>query len=140
MLKTIKILAIDREEIILKSIRKALKGDTKINYMVSSCTTALDGLKLIRSDTFDLVFLDLVLPGLNGIEVLRRIKNIYPAIPVIVMSGFSSSSIHFNSVGQGNYSSETLNSAAGFLLKPFTIEEIKSLIASVLTSKEQKVK
>jgi DNA-binding NtrC family response regulator len=137
MLKTIKILA-DREEIILKSIRKALKSDSKINYMVSTCNTALDGLKLIRSDTFELVFLDLVLPGMNGIEVLRRIKNIYPDIPVIVMSGFSSSSIHFNSSGQGNYSSETLNSAAGFLLKPFTIDEIKSLISSILTNRKQK--
>ena len=63
MQKTIKILAIDKEEIILKSIRKALKGNADTDYFVTTCTTALEGLKLIRSNTYDIVFIDLVLPG-----------------------------------------------------------------------------
>ncbi|MEJ2616221.1 MAG: response regulator [Ignavibacteriaceae bacterium] len=132
MQKIIKILVIDKEEIILKSFKKALKSDANIEYTITTCNTALEGLKLIRSDTFDIVFVDLVLPGMNGIEVLRRIKNIYPAVFVIIMSGFVSVGINPESNGKSNYSNNSLSSAAGFLTKPFTTEELKSLVSKII--------
>ena len=135
MQKIIKILAIDKEEIILKSIKKALKNDSNIDYIITACNTALNGLKLIRSDTFDIVFVDLVLPGMNGIEVLRRIKNIYPAVSVIIMSGFASIGITPDSNVNSNSSNKFINGAEGFLLKPFTTEEIKSVIENVFRNK-----
>ena len=134
MLQTIKILAIDKEEIILKSIKKALKGDNFFDFIISTCGTALDGLKLIRSDTFDLVFIDLVLPGMTGAELIRRIKNIYPNMPVIIMSGFSS----VNSNIKRNSIYENLD-AAGFLIKPFTTEELRSLVNKTI-EKNKKIK
>jgi DNA-binding NtrC family response regulator len=132
MKREIKILAIDREEIILKSISKALKSDGEIDYQITTCNTALDGLKLIRSNKFNLVFIDLVLPGMDGFEVLRRIKNIDSSIPVIIMTGFSPVNIQFEAVENESSRDKALNNAAGFLLKPFTTEEIKSLIFRVL--------
>ncbi len=132
MLKTIKILAIDHEEIILKSIKKALKNNGEVTYDITTCNTALEGLKIIRSDTFNLVFVDLVLPGMNGIEVLRRIKNIQPALPVIIMSGYSSLGIYPGTGGKGISVNESLNNASGFLLKPFTSDEIIFLVKKVL--------
>ena len=74
MSRKVKILAIDKEEIILKSIRKALAGNNELQYDIITCNTAIESLKIIRSDTFDLVLIDLVLPGMNGIEVIRRIN------------------------------------------------------------------
>lgn len=130
MNRQIKILAVDREEIILKSIRKALKSDSEIDYDIITCTTALEGLKLIRSDKFSLVLIDLVLPGMNTSEFLRRIKNIDPKIPVIIMSGFPPAGIRSDK--DENLQEEALNHAAGFLLKPFTTEEIKSSVLRVL--------
>ncbi len=91
----------------------------------------MDGLKIIRSDSFDLVFIDLILPGMNGIEVLRRIKNIIPSVSVIIMSGFSSIGISTNSKEKLNSANKSLDDSAGFLLKPFTTEELKSLIEHV---------
>jgi len=133
MQKVIKILAIDKEEIILRSIKKALEGDTNFDFVITTCNTALEGLKLIRSDTFDIVFVDLVLPGMNGIEVLRRIKNIYPAVSVIIMSGFASVAINPDSNGKSDSSNKSINYAAGFLTKPFTTEEIRSLILKIIS-------
>ena len=131
MLQTKKILAIDKEEIILKSIKKALKGNKIFDFNIFTCSTALDGLKLIRGDTFDLVFIDLVLPGMTGAELIRRIKNIYPKMPVIVMSGFSS--------GNSNIKRSTENlDAAGFLVKPFTTEEIRSLVNKTIENNKKK--
>jgi DNA-binding NtrC family response regulator len=132
MQKIIKILAIDKEEIILKSIKKALKNEADIDFVVTTCSTALEGLKLIRSDTFDIVFIDLVLPGMNGTEVLRRIKNIYPAVSVIIMSGFASVGINPDSDGKSSSSNKSISGAAGFLTKPFTTEELKTLIAKII--------
>ena len=132
MSKRIKMLVIDSEEIILKSISRALKSDNTTEFFITTSTTSLDALKLIREDTFDLIILDLALPGMNGIEVFRRIKNIYPEIPIILMSGFSFSGIHYN-LGMDEIAvNETLSKAAGFLLKPFTTDEIITLVKSVV--------
>ncbi len=122
MERVIKILAIDREEIILKSIAKAFKGDNA-NYVVTTCNNALEGLRLVRGDTFDLVFIDVNLPGMNGLEVLRRIKSIYPEISAVIMSGNSSGRIALG---------ETSNSNVESLVKPFTTDEIKSLVSNIL--------
>ena len=134
MKRRIKILAVDREEIILKSIRKALKSDEGLEYEITACGTALEGLQLIRSDSFDIVFIDIVLPGINGIEILRRIKNICPGIPVIIMSGFASERIHSPASNMASSADEQLNSPAGYLLKPFTTEEINSIVVKILGS------
>ena len=133
MNKKIKMLVIDSEEIILKSIRRAFKSDSSFEFIISTSNSSLDGLKLIREDTFDLVLIDLTLPGMNGIEIFRRIKNIYPEIPVIIMSGFSFTGIHFN-LGMDEITvNETLSKAAGILLKPFTTGEIIALVKSVVS-------
>jgi DNA-binding NtrC family response regulator len=79
-------------------------------------------LKLVRSNAFDIILIDLILPGMNGSEVLRRVKNISPALPVIIMSGYWPDEI---SPG------ETTKNADGFLLKPFTSDELRSLINSI---------
>ena len=133
MEKEFKILAIDSEDVILKSIAKALKNDDKNKYIVKTCNTAMEGLKLIRNDIFDLVFLDNVLPGMNGNEALRRIKSVSPKIPVVIMSGFSNTKFHSDENEKVNSVEENSNNVAGFLLKPFTINEILYLIHRVLS-------
>ena len=132
MSKKYKILVVDREEIILKSIKKALKKSADLEYEIITCNTALDSLKLIRSNTFDLVLIDLVLPGLDGIEILRRIKNINPEIFIILMTGFSSTEIHTGRTNEEMSLKEIVKGAAGILFKPFTTEEINKLVSSVL--------
>lgn len=132
MNKKIKMLVIDSEDIILNSIKRALSSDISTEFFISTSNSSLDGLKLIREDTFDLVMIDLALPGINGIEVFRRIKNIYPEMPVIIMSGFSFSGIHFNLGMDEVIVNETLSKAAGFLLKPFTTGEITSLVKCIV--------
>jgi DNA-binding NtrC family response regulator len=126
----IKILILDKEEIIFKSIQKALKNNNEFKFNIIFSTDAFEGLKYIRNNKFDMVIIDLLLPGMNATELIRRIKNIDSAIPVVIMSGFSPSGIHFN--GNSELQDETLKSAAGFLLKPFTTEEIKSLVLRTL--------
>jgi DNA-binding NtrC family response regulator len=132
MSRKIKILAIDREEIILKSIRKALVDSTELQCDITTCNTAIDSLKIIRADTFDLVLIDLVLPGMNGIEVIRRIKNINPSLSVIIMTGFSTNKINPDRESKENSLNEVVKNASGILFKPFTTQEIQNIISNVI--------
>lgn len=130
MKRVIKILVLDKEEIIFKAIKKALINNDLFEYDLKYSTNAFDGLKYIRSSKFDIVIIDFVLPGMNAAEVMRRIKNIDPAIPVVIMSGFTPSGI--NPKSKSGLQDETLSNTAGILLKPFTTDEIKSLILRLL--------
>ncbi len=126
----IKILVIDKEEIILKSVKKVLKNNEHTDFIVTTCNTALESLKLIRTDKFDLTLIDPILPGMNGNELLRRIRNIYPGLPLIIMSGYSTMKINqFNSVTGQN---DAVKPTVEILKKPFTTEEMKSVIKKVM--------
>lgn len=131
--KEIKILAIDNENVILKSIVKALKNDNQNKYMVNTCNSAMEGLKVIRNDIFDLVFLNITLPGMNGEEVLRRIKRVNHTIPVVIMSDISHRKFHSGESENVISGEEDTNNVAGFLLKPFTIKEILAIIHRILS-------
>ena len=122
MQQKVKILAIDSDEIILKSIRKVFGNDEDIDFVITTCNTAMEGLKLIRNDIYDLVLLDLVMPGINGIELMKRIKKINPDIPIVILSGYSSKS---------SYSDVISNGAENLLLKPFTTAELKSVVSNI---------
>ena len=128
---TIRVLVIDGEEIILKSISRALISEGNVDYTVITANTALEGLKLVRNEIFHVIFVDFALPGMNSLELLRRIKNTSPSASVILMSGFSSKTAFPNEVS---------DTADGFLSKPFTTGEITSLVSSILQRMEQRAK
>ncbi|MFQ6612221.1 MAG: response regulator [Fidelibacterota bacterium] len=55
-------------------------------YSVASCTNGKDGITLSGSENFDLVLLDQFMPGLDGIETLQKIKDLHPALPVVMIT------------------------------------------------------
>ncbi|MGC8595733.1 MAG: response regulator [Candidatus Kryptoniota bacterium] len=122
MFKRVKILVIDEHEIILKSISKALSSSRETLYEVSTTNTAIEGLKLVRNNIYDLVFVDESLTGMSARETVRRIKNISPATRVIYMYGHTT----------GNDIIENSEGGDGILLKPFSTEEVKSTISRIL--------
>ena len=68
-----KILVIDDEAGIRSSLKGILEDE---NYLVKTADTGEKGLNLLKGDNFGLIFLDILLPEMNGIEVLKRIKKI----------------------------------------------------------------
>ncbi len=111
-----KILVVDDEPILRNSLEVALKTS---GYEVLTARTGEEGLELFRVENPDLVLLDHWLPGINGDEVLRRIKEDDPEIPVVVMTAQGSIELAVNSMKMG---------AFDFLVKPFDLDQMESLI------------
>lgn len=111
-----KILVIDDEPILRESLEVALKTS---NYEVITARTGEEGLERFKSEAPDLVLLDHWLPGINGDEVLRRIKEEDSEIPVIIMTAQGSIEMAVNSMKMG---------AFDFLVKPFELDQVEVLI------------
>jgi len=115
-----KILVIDDEPILRDSLKVALETS---GYQVLMAKSGEEGLDLFHKEPPDLVLLDHWLPGINGDEVLRRIKETGSEIPVIIMTAQGSIELAVNSMKMG---------AFDFLVKPFELDQIEALIVKGL--------
>ena len=108
-----RILIIDDEEVILDSCARILKNGA---YKIATATNGRSGLDQIKEFNPDLVYVDLKMPGLSGIEVIEKIREIDPTIVVIVITGFATVSSAVEAMKNGAYD---------FLPKPFTPDEFR---------------
>lgn len=111
-----KILIVDDEPTLREALTVAL---THSGYEVIPCRTGEEGLDLFARENPDLVILDHWLPGINGDEVLRRIRNLSPETPVLVMTAQGSIELAVRLMKLG---------AFDFLVKPFELEQIEALV------------
>jgi len=79
-----RILIIDDEKNIVTSLQDILSDE---GYEVVTANEGLGALELIQADPPDLILLDIWIPGMDGIEVLKVVKTYHPDIEVLVMSG-----------------------------------------------------
>lgn len=111
-----KILIIDDEPIIRQSLEMALESS---GYEVLSTQTGEEGLEVFEKEAPDLVLLDHWLPGINGDQVLMRIRERSPEIPVIIMTAQGSIELAVNLMKIG---------AFDFLVKPFDLSKVEETI------------
>ncbi len=115
----IKILVIDDEAIIRISCQKALSS---CNYDVKAASSGKEGLEMLENESFHLVLLDLKMPDIDGLEVLKEIKEKSPETKVIMITGYSTVDTAVKSLKLG---------AINYLEKPFTpnalIEAVKEI-------------
>lgn len=106
------ILVIDDERGIREGCRRAL---TPLGYDVTVAETGATGLRKLREGTFDLVLLDLMMPGMSGMEALDRIHEIDPEIVVIIITGYATVEAAVQTIKKGAYD---------FISKPFTSDDL----------------
>jgi DNA-binding NtrC family response regulator len=121
------ILVVDDEKIVLELFRRILK---KKEYTVLTANNDKEALELVEKEKPDLVILDLQLPGISGIEVLRRIKKIDENIEVIVITGYGTKKTVKTAMKLGAYD---------YITKPLDINYLSSLIKKALLPVSPKI-
>lgn len=117
-----RILIIEDEEKIARFIELELGFE---GYQVEKALDGRKGLALAQAHPFDLILLDIMLPGLNGIEVLRRIRQ-FSAVPVILLTARDTVVDKVTGLDGG---------ADDYITKPFAIEELLARIRVALRKK-----
>jgi two-component system, NtrC family, response regulator AtoC len=115
-----RVLVIDDEPTLRESLEVALSAS---GYDVVTAKTGEEGLDCFRRESPDLVLLDHWLPGINGDEVLKRLKEAEPDLPVIIMTAQGTIELAVSSMILG---------AFDFLVKPFELDHMEALIAKGL--------
>jgi CheY-like chemotaxis protein len=114
-----KILLVDDEESIHLLYRAELEGE---GYMVHSSLTGIDALQKFKIVSPDLVILDINMPGMNGIEVLRQIKEINPKMPVVLSSAY-----HEYKQELGAWASDD------YIIKSSDLDDLKAAVHQLLS-------
>ena len=131
-----KIIVVDDEEQICKSVEKIL---VKNNYKVIHATSAEEAMEKMAKESFSLLISDIVMPDMNGLELLKMVKKQWPLTKAVMMTAYASTDTAVKAIRLG---------ALDYLSKPFTPDELRStvelalggqLIEVLTTDKEKEV-
>lgn len=123
-MKSKSILLVDDEEI----IRVTVSGDLKAEgYDVHTAHSGEEGIGKLQNQHFDLVITDLMMEGLDGIQVLKEAKKHYPDLMVLILTGYGSLTSAIDALRLG---------AADYMLKPCNRSELSIRVSNCLEKQE----
>ena len=111
-----RILVVDDEEIVIRSCLRILEGN---GYEIDVAHDGHEALRKVESNTYDVMILDIMMPNLGGMEVLRRVKETHPDIDVIMITGLSQIETAVQAMKLG---------AFDYISKPFEPDELKLVV------------
>jgi DNA-binding NtrC family response regulator len=111
-----RILLVDDEKTMVKYLSKRL---IKKGFEISTAYNGSDALAQVRAADFDVVLLDVLMPGMNGIDTLKEIKKIKPRTEVIMLTGHASVEAGIEGMKAG---------AFNYIMKPFDPSELMAEI------------
>jgi len=122
-----RVLVIDDEDVVHASLRKIL---SRLGYGVEGVLSAREGLTRIESDRFDLIITDLMMPQMNGIELLQELRARGCTTPVLMVTGYPTIRTAVQAMRLG---------AVDYVAKPFTRKELLSPVKRALRIEEDPV-
>ncbi len=118
-----KILVVDDETQICRSVEKIL---AKSNYQVTLASSAQEALEKLAKESYSLLISDIVMPGQNGLELLKMVKKEWPLTKAVMMTAFASTDTAMKSIRLG---------ALDYIPKPFTPKELRATVDNALSGK-----
>ncbi|MFH2011357.1 MAG: sigma-54 dependent transcriptional regulator [Pseudomonadota bacterium] len=118
-----KILVVDDEPNVHYSFKKVFSD----NYFVIQALSGEEAIKIINSDTPDLIVMDIRMPGMDGLTTLRKIKSMDPKLHIIIMTAHGTMETAVEAMRLGAYD---------YTLKPFDIEWMETTISRALSASE----
>ncbi len=120
--KTKRILIVDDEETLTFSLYQSFII-SKENYEIVTASSGNEAWEKFTEQPFELVVTDITMPGITGIELLKRIKGSYPQTHVIIMTAYGSDEKKEEAISSGAYR---------YIEKPFEIKLMKQIISEAL--------
>ncbi len=114
------ILIVDDEAMIRRALDKFL---TDLGYKTWTAENGREGLEVIKREQIDLVLVDLMMPEMNGVELIRNIKQVSPSTVCIIMTAFGTITSAVEGMKAGAYH---------YLTKPFELDDIASLVSTAM--------
>ena len=108
-----KVLVVDDDPVVGKSFDRVLSGK---GYAVITARNGEEALNKLRAENYDVVFTDIKMPGMNGLEVAERVKASQPWLPVVIITGYGTDANEARAKAAG---------VSGFLRKPLSPEMIE---------------
>jgi len=124
MIKQINILLVDDEEPIREALLLLLKS---ADYRISGCGSGQEAVRHLENEQFDIVITDLFLPDITGIDILKKAKELSPAIEVILITGHASAETAVRAMKEG---------AFDYITKPLNIEELRVIISKAIEKQQ----
>ena len=122
-----KILIVDDDEGVRESLEELLRME---DYQANSSGSGEEALEAL-SEGFDLVLLDIKMPGIDGVEVMHEIRKYHPDTRIIIITGYGSLESAIEAIRNG---------AQDYMLKPYTADEILMSISRALSEKESRTR
>ncbi|MFW5498577.1 MULTISPECIES: response regulator [unclassified Maridesulfovibrio] len=111
-MRNTRIMLVDDEERLLCTTKKLFE---KLGFEVLTCSSGKEALELLEQTDVHVVFLDIKMPGMDGIETLQRIKKKFPFVEVVILTGHASMEAAVEGLKLG---------AFDFLIKPVSMKEL----------------
>jgi len=121
-----KVLIVDDDELVLESFEKVFKENSSA-LNVEKTTDGKEALKMIADREYDIIITDLVMPGIDGIQLLKKAKQLQPEAEVILITAYSS----YNSAVDAMYFGAT-----DYISKPINAGELKARISRAVEKRE----
>jgi DNA-binding NtrC family response regulator len=115
-----RLLIVEDEDTLRESLSRVF---TREGYQVVAVNSAEPALELFEEGSFDLIITDIILPGITGIELLKRVKETAPEQVVIIMTAYASLETAVETLRSGAYD---------YIVKPIIHEEIKQIVKNAL--------
>jgi DNA-binding NtrC family response regulator len=119
-----RILIVDDETIVRQSLRSWFRED---GYFVDAAESAHEALEKLTQGPWDIFLLDIRMPGMDGLELQRRIKEVSPDATIIIMTAYGSVETAVEAMKQGAYD---------YILKPFDPDDLEHLIHNALERRQ----
>jgi CheY-like chemotaxis protein len=119
-----KVLVVDDDPVIGRSFDRVLSGK---GYAVITARDGDEALRKLRDENYDVVFTDIKMPGMSGLEVAERVKASQPWLPVVIVTGYGT---------DANEASAEAAGVSGFLRKPLSPEMIERSAQEALLERD----
>lgn len=116
MKSNLNVLVVDDEQIVLDSAERTLRHD---DYRVLKALSAQEALEIMKKEDIHIVLTDLMMPEMDGLELMQAVKKEYPDLPIIMITGYATINTALQAMQLG---------AFDYVAKPFTKAELRGVV------------